>query len=55
MGYSGYLAWAWNERPEGDCSKSIDNHLNQALKELKLPGQAAPEESATVPAAAPAK
>lgn len=42
MGYAGYLPWAWDERPELDCSKSIDPHLNRALKELKLPGQKAP-------------
>ncbi len=44
MGYAGYLPWAWDEKPELDCSKSIDPHLNRALKELKLPGQAPPEE-----------
>jgi hypothetical protein len=43
MGYAGYLPWAWNERPELDCSKSIDPHFNRALREMGLPGQPAPE------------
>lgn len=42
MGYAGYLPWAWNEKPDLVCAQSIDDHFNRALKELKLPGQAAP-------------
>lgn len=42
MGYAGYLPWAWNERPEHDCSQSIEPHLNRALRELALPGHGKP-------------
>lgn len=42
MGYMGYLPWAWYERPGWTCDTAIDPHFNRALKELKLPGQAAP-------------
>ncbi len=43
MGYSGYLPWAWNERPDSACADSITPHFNQALRELSLPGQAPPQ------------
>ena len=41
-GYAGYLPWAWYEKPEWRCDKSIDPYLNKALKELSLPGQPPP-------------
>lgn len=42
MGYTGYMPWAWNDKPGKGCMNTIDPHFNRALKELKLPGQPAP-------------
>ncbi len=31
LGYAGYLAWAWNEKPDLNCSTSIEPSFNQFL------------------------
>jgi hypothetical protein len=39
LGYSGYLPWAWTEKPGMDCARAIDPHFKRALAEMNLPGQ----------------